>query len=191
MEQPGLAERLLCSTPFRLQDSTPKHTSDRALLSQRAPHCDRTKASGKVADTLGCLLFFRRSVYVHRRSRKYKFLRQAFFSLTARGRRNFLPQNSLPKLVGIIWTQLLSLFTTKKKNWELDTTQNSSCQSYVFAGEMWENLFQCWFLLGSHNHQANLHVHQQHVVCCSNDMLLVNVWICLMVRKFCLIWYSV
>ena len=26
------------------------------------------------------------------------------------------------------------------------------------------NLFQWWFLLGNHNHQANPHVHQQHVV---------------------------
>ena len=27
-----------------------------------------------------------------------------------------------------------------------------------------ESLFQVWFLLGNHNHQANPHVHQQHIV---------------------------
>ena len=59
-------------------------------------------------------------------------------------------------------------------------------------------LFQWWFLLGNHNHQANPHVHQQHNYCLSNFwldkgwgnpdrnivaqtiiMLMVNVWICL------------
>ena len=46
--------------------------------------------------------------------------------------------------------------------------------------------FQWWFLLGNYNHQANPHIHQQHIVwaTCSNNVLLVNVWICLMKRNF-------
>ena len=51
--------------------------------------------------------------------------------------------------------------------------------------------FQWWFLLGNHNHQANPHIHQQHIDWattfqtghCSINMLLVKVWICLRIKK--------
>ena len=35
---------------------------------------------------------------------------------------------------------------------------------YLEEGTRSISLFQRWFLLGNHNHQANPHVHQQHVV---------------------------
>ena len=56
----------------------------------------RAKASGNVAGTLGCLHYFRQPVDFHYRSRKYKFLRQAFFSLAYfTWRKRFSAQNSL------------------------------------------------------------------------------------------------
>ena len=50
---------------------------------------------------------------------------------------------------------------------------------------------QWWFLLENHNHQANPHIHQQHIDWattfrsgrCPINMLLVNVWICLMKKR--------
>ena len=119
-----------------------------------------------------------------------------------------------------LWEKFVKYFTfgsgcTVRLPWQKKKTATTIMHKIrtLFLSRTIMRLLQWWFLLGNHNHQANPHVHQQHIVWATTFRsglpqplssqiwlekgsgnpdryviaqtikLLVNVWICLMIMR--------